>query len=279
MKWIFEQINNIKRFVFMADLFSLQLLKTLLPKTKSTDSFKNFQDVHACVHLPLDKLFLLWYNLNVPNGNYILGVLMRSKNEAVFGEIIEFVNKYFEKNGRSPSTREIEGAIGMSHVTVQRYLQVLRERGEIEYDGHRSVVTQFMREMLDTNRAQMGNSIPCGALDDVIDEEIEHLRLPKAITGEGEFFLLRARGESMIKAGIDNGDLVLIRKQETAKQGNIVAFLYDNEQTTLKRYRQTDDVIYLCPENDAMQPIVIRGEDRAKLRIQGVATGIIKKIE
>ena len=94
---------------------------------------------------------------------------MRSKNEAVFGEIIKFVNKYFEKNGRSPSTREIEGAIWLSHVTVQRYLHVLRERGEIEYDGHRSIVTGFMREMLDTNRAEMGNSIPWGALDDVID--------------------------------------------------------------------------------------------------------------
>ena len=204
---------------------------------------------------------------------------MRSKNEAVFGEIIEFVNKYFEKNGRSPSTREIEGAVGKSHVTVQRYLVTMRERGEIEYDGHRSIVTPFMREMLETNRAQMGNNIPCGALDDVIDEEIEHLRLPKAITGEGEFFLLRARGESMIKAGIDDGDLVLIRKQESATEGKIVAFLYDNEQTTLKRLKYKDDAIYLCPENDSMQPIVIRGEDRAKLRIQGVATGIIKKID
>lgn len=204
---------------------------------------------------------------------------MRSKNEAVFGEIIEFVNRYFEKNGRSPSTREIEGEIGLSHVTVQRYLQVMRERGEIEYDGHRSIVTEHIREMLDTSRVQMGSSIPCGALDDVIDEEIEHLRLPKSITGEGEFFLLRARGESMIKAGIDDGDLVLIRKQETATQGKIVAFLYDNEQTTLKRYKQTDDAIYLCPENDSMQPIVIKGENRAKLRIQGVAVGIIKRIE
>ena len=154
----------------------------------------------------------------------------------------------------------------------------MRERGEIEYDGHRSIVTPFMREMVDTNRVEMGNSIPCGALDDVIDEEIEHLRLPKAITGEGDFFLLRARGESMIKAGIDDGDLVLIRKQETAKQGNIVAFLYDNEQTTLKRYKQTDDAIYLCPENDSMQPIVIRGEDRAKLRIQGVASMVMKDL-
>ena len=203
---------------------------------------------------------------------------MRSKNEAVFGEIIEFVNRYFEKNGRSPSTREIEGEIGLSHVTVQRYLQVLRERGEIEYDGHRSIVTEHIREMLDTSRVQMGSSIPCGALDDVIDEEMEHLRLPKSITGEGEFFLLRARGESMINAGIDNGDLVLIRKQETAKQGNIVAFLYDNQQTTLKRYKQSEDAIYLCPENDSMQPIVIRGEDRAKLRIQGVATMVMKDL-
>jgi repressor LexA len=203
---------------------------------------------------------------------------MRSKNEAVFGEIVEFVNRYFEKNGRSPSIREIEGEIGLSHVTVQRYLQVLRERGEIEYDGHRSIVTEHIREMLDTSRVQMGSSIPCGALDDVIDEEIEHLRLPKSITGEGEFFLLRARGESMIKAGIDDGDLVLIRKQETAKQGNIVAFLYDNQQTTLKRYKQSEDAIYLCPENDSMQPIAIKGEDRAKLRIQGVAIGIYKKL-
>ena len=131
---------------------------------------------------------------------------------------------------------------------------------------------------METNRAQMGNSIPCGALDDVIDEEIEHLRLPKAITGEGEFFLLRARGESMIKAGIDDGDLVLIRKQESATEGKIVAFLYDNQQTTLKRYKQSEDAIYLCPENDAMKPIIIKGEDRKKLCVQGVAIGIYKKL-
>ncbi len=205
---------------------------------------------------------------------------MRSKNEAVFGEIIEFVNRYFEKNGRSPTTREIEGAVGKSHVTVQRYLVAMRERGEIEYDGHRSIVTPFMREMVDTNRVEMGNSIPCGAHDDVIDEEIEHLRLPKAITGEGEFFLLRARGESMIKAGINDGDLVLIKKQsQEPTNDKIVAVLYDGDQTTLKRYKCEKDAIYLCPENDTMQPIVIKGQDRTKLRIQGVAVRVIKELD
>ena len=59
----------------------------------------------------------------------------------------------------------------------------------------------------------------------------------------------------------------------------MVRVLYDNEQTTLKRLKYKDDAIYLCPENDSMQSIVIRGDDCAKLRIQGVATGIIKKIE
>ena len=199
---------------------------------------------------------------------------MRSKNEAVFGEIIEFVNKYFEKNGRSPSTREIEGEIGLSHVTVQRYLHVLRERGEIEYDGHRSIVTPFMREMLETNRAQMGNSIPCGALDDVIDEEIEHLRLPKAITGEGEFFLLRARGESMIKAGIDDGDLVVVKKQIYAEDGDIVVALVDNQNTLKRFYRDNDNrKVILHPENRRMKDIIV--DD---CFIQGVACHVIKSL-
>ena len=203
---------------------------------------------------------------------------MRSKNEAVFGEIIEFVNRYFEKNGRSPSTREIEGEIGLSHVTVQRYLQVMRERGEIEYDGHRSIVTEHIREMLDTSRVQMGSSIPCGALDDVIDEEMEHLRLPKSITGEGEFFLLRARGESMINAGIDDGDLVVIRKQSYADEGEIIAALVDGDSATLKTYYRDDEnkKIVLRAENDDKKkyPDIIRQE----IRVMGVAVYVMKKL-
>lgn len=205
--------------------------------------------------------------------------VMRTKNNSLFDKITEYVDAYFDNNGRSPTTREIESAIKFSRQTVHRYLKVMSEQGEIEYDGHRSIITPHIRAMLNTTSVQMGNSIPCGELSDVAQNEIENIRLPKEITGEGEFFLLRANGTSMINVGIDDGDLVLIRKQESAIDGKIVAFLYDNEQTTLKRLKYKDDAIYLCPENDSMQPIVIRGEDRAKLRIQGVATGIIKKIE
>lgn len=203
---------------------------------------------------------------------------MRTKNNSLFDKITEYVDAYFDKNGRSPTTREIESAINFSRQTVHRYLKVMSEQGEIEYDGHRSIITPHIRAMLNTTSVQMGNSIPCGELNEVVDDELKDIRLPKEITGEGEFFLLRARGESMINVGIDDGDLVLIQKQESATEGKIVALLYDNEQTTLKRLRHKDDAIYLCPENDLMQPIVIRGEDRAKLRIQGVAISVIKNL-
>ena len=204
---------------------------------------------------------------------------MRTKDESLFAVIVDYVNDYFEKFGRSPSTREIEKGTQISRPTVQRYLKALQERGEIEYDGHRGIITQYMREMVDTNRVGMGNSIPCGPMDEVADAELEHIRLPIALTGSGEFFLLRARGVSMINAGIDDGDLVLIRKQATAKHGDIIACLYDSALTTLKRYQPEGDTVYLVPENDTMQPIEIMGKDREKLLIQGVATMVIKSLE
>lgn len=204
---------------------------------------------------------------------------MRTKNGRIFEIIIEYVNGYFEDNGRSPSTREIEHGTGISRPTVQRYLKELCERGEIEYDGHRGIITEYMKEMNETCRVEMGNSIPCGPLDDVTDAELEHIRFPTALCGSGEFFLLRARGESMINAGIDDGDLVLIRKQATAKNGDIIAFMYENEKTTLKRYKIQKDSILLCPENDSMQPIRISGRNRERLTVQGVAVMVLKGLE
>ena len=205
---------------------------------------------------------------------------MRTKNNSLFDKITEYVDAYFDNNGRSPTTREIESAIKISRQTVHRYLKVMSEQGEIEYDGHRSIITPHIRAMLDTTSVQMGSTIPCGELNEVVDNDVKNIRMPKEITGDGDFFLLSAKGTSMINAGIDNGDLVLIKKQShEPSNGKIVAFLYDGDQTTLKRYMREKDAIYLCPENDTMQPIVIKGQDRTKLRIQGVAVRVIKELD
>ena len=205
---------------------------------------------------------------------------MRSRDDSLFGKIVDCVNVYFEENGRSPSTREIEKAVGVSRATVQRYLTALQERGEIEYDGHRGIVTPEMREMIDSNRMEIGSSIPCGPLGEVVEPtEREYIRLPIALTGPGEFFLLYANGDSMENAGIENGDKVLIRQQSTPEEGKIVACLYDNNQTTLKRFhRVSADEVHLIPENEKYQPIVIKGNDLNKLQIQGVATMVMKNL-
>ena len=204
---------------------------------------------------------------------------MRSRNAAYYSTILNFVNRYFDDVGRSPSTREIEAATGISRPTVQRYLRELSERGEIDYDGHRGIITDYMRGASEgTSPVLMGNSIPCGALNEVCDAELESIRMPTALIGQGDFFLLRARGNSMINAGIDDGDLVLIKRCESVRQGRIAAFLYDGAETTLKRYKQDANAIYLIPENDEMEPIVISGADRARLVIQGEAVMVMKDL-
>lgn len=204
---------------------------------------------------------------------------MRSKNTSYYSTIVSFVNNYFDDIGRAPSTREIEAGTGISRPTVQRYLRELCERGEIEYDGHRGIVTDYMRGATEgTSRVLMGNSIPCGMLNEVCDADLESIRMPTALIGNGEFFLLRAKGNSMINAGIDDGDLVLIKRCERVREGRIAAFLYDNSETTLKRFKQDKNYIYLIPENDEMEPIIISGSDRAKLIIQGEAIMVMKDL-
>ena len=204
---------------------------------------------------------------------------MRSKNNAHYTTIVEFVNSYYDNTGRSPSTREIEAGTGISRPTVQRYLRVLCERGEIDYDGHRGIITDYMRSSTEgTSRVIMGNSIPCGSLNEVCDVELESIRMPTALIGNGDFFLLRARGNSMINAGIDDGDLVLIKRCERVREGRIAAFLYDNSETTLKRFKQDKNAIYLIPENDEMEPIVISGSNREKLIVQGEAVMVMKDL-
>ena len=205
---------------------------------------------------------------------------MRNRDNTLFKRIIDYVNDYFEDCGKAPSTREIAQGVGASRPTIQRYLTTMKEQGEIEYDGHRGIITKYMYELMNTNRVQMGNSIPCGPLTEVIDAELDYIRLPATLTGNGDFFLLRASGNSMINAGIDNGDLVLIRKQETARDGQIVALLFESSCTTLKRYhRVSNNEVHLVPENDLLEPIVLKGEQLNALKIQGVATMVMKDLE
>ena len=205
---------------------------------------------------------------------------MRIKDTTLGTRIIEYVETYYSSAGKSPSTREIAEGISVSRPTVQRYLKDLKNAGAIEYDGHRSILTQHIKDNTFANymRIPIVGTIPCGDFNDVVDTSYEYHCFPKTLVGDGDFFLLIAKGDSMKDAGIENGDLVLVSMSNVADNGQIVAVLYDNNQTTLKRLFQSKDSITLHPENKMYEDIVIKGKDRNKVIIQGVAKMIIKML-
>ena len=101
----------------------------------------------------------------------------------------------------------------------------------------------------------------------------EIVNLPTGLFGKGDLFLLHASGDSMTGAGIDDGDLVLIRKQEEARNGDIVVAFVEGEGNTLKRYRQYGNTVFLHPENPKYRDIPL-----LNCKIQGIAINVIKKL-
>ena len=200
---------------------------------------------------------------------------MRTKNSEYFIQIEEFIKEYYEKNGISPSMREISQKVGISCATVQRYLSTMRDEGKIKYSGHRSIMSsQSVRDFGEILKVPVLGRVSCG-LPKYAEENIEeYINLPTSIFGNGNFYILYASGDSMIEAGINDGDMVLIRVQNTADVGDIVVALIDDE-VTLKRY-YPDPVhkrIRLHPENRLMKDIIV-----SDCIVQGVAVKLIKDL-
>ncbi len=197
---------------------------------------------------------------------------MRSKdNETLLG-IKQFVNDYCDENGRGPSVNDVAKKYGVAKVTAQRYLSELRARGEIAQSafGYESIA---LSESRSAQSVPILGAVPCGPLTQV-EEYIEgYVRLPESFVGKGQFYLLKASGNSMIGAGINDGDLVLIRVQETANVGEIIVALVDNE-VTLKRLAYDGNTYYLHPENKRMKDIYPEN-----IEIQGIAVKVIKDLQ
>ena len=196
---------------------------------------------------------------------------MKHRNSEQMDRIIPFVNDFYRDNHRSPSLRQISAGTGIPHMTVKRMLNTLADSGIIDYDGETIVTEETNKQNDETTPVGIIGSIPCGNLS-LEEEAIEEIvNLPVSIFGKGELFLLHARGDSMTGAGIDDGDLVLIRKQEEAQNGDIVVAYLEGEGNTLKRYRIYGKTIFLHPENPKYRDIPLR-----ECRIQGIAVKVIK---
>lgn len=197
-------------------------------------------------------------------------------NQQLLQDIKQFAEQYYFEFGRSPSVREIAAELNVGKSTVQRYLERLKDLGEIDYDGRRGIHTDAM-DKLDTQGVNVGviGSISCGALTFAEQNVTDYFRLPASLLGNGEFFMLRASGNSMINAGIDDGDLVVIRRQAVARDGDIVVALYGDDATLKRFYKDTKNRRFILhPENDMLDDIIVEGD----LIIQGVAVKVIKDL-
>jgi repressor LexA len=189
--------------------------------------------------------------------------------------ILEFIKKEIELKGYPPSVREICEAVNLkSTSTVHGHLEQLEKRGLIRRD---STKPRAM-EVLD-NPLSKGRSVPLvgrvtAGIPILAEENIEdYIVLPQDLVGaEDELFALRVRGESMIRAGILNGDYIIVRKQSHADNGDIVVAMIEDEATVKRIYFERDGV-RLQPENPYYDPIYSR-----KVSVVGKVTALFRKM-
>ena len=194
---------------------------------------------------------------------------MRSKDPEIMKRIVDFVEAYHLDYNSSPSLRVIADGVGIGSTTVYRYLMEMNERGMICYDGKTIRNEKINKSQRGTIRAAVIGRIACG-IPNLAEQHVEgYVNLPESLFGQGNFYILRASGCSMTEAGIDDGDLLVIREQNTAEDGQIVVALVDDE-ATLKRFFHEGDRIRLHPENPQMKDIFV-----TDCRIQGVAVKVI----
>ncbi len=200
---------------------------------------------------------------------------MRSKNPRLMEQIKEFAEDYYREHEKTPSNGVIADALGMGRSTAYYYLVEMAERGMITYENG-VISTENIRKLTpEVNYAALVGSIPCGEPDEREAMVEEYIPLPVSVFGSGDFYVLRASGDSMTEAQIYSGDFIVIEKTNTADVGDIVVALTDERLNTLKRlcFDERRGRYYLHPENPEYEDIYV-----STLSIQGVARHIIKAL-
>ena len=205
---------------------------------------------------------------------------MRHKDPELMNCISSFIGEYYREHHSTPSTRQIASAMGVSPSSGYKYLVAMDKAGMLKYeDGVITDLPKIEKTKTGSFSAPLVGSIRCGDPETEEAQVEMYVSLPEAIFGKGEFYLLRAVGDSMEDAGIQEDDLVLIKKQPACEIGDIVVALDENNENTLKVYggidKKTRKVI-LKYANEAVYPgkvILVK-----KLVVQGVAKNVIKQL-
>ena len=197
-------------------------------------------------------------------------------------KILKFINKKIKESGYPPSVREIAKAVNLSSsATVHSHLKKLEEKGYLKRDPSKpraiSLLSRKGDGSVDTGLKDLVYVPIVGRIAAgkpiLAEENIEDYfpLTPDFLKGRKEVFILHVRGDSMVNAGILDRDYIIVRKQDTAINGEIIVALLEDE-AKVKRFFKTDKKIKLMPENDYMEPIVIND-----VKILGKVIGVIRK--
>jgi repressor LexA len=194
-------------------------------------------------------------------------------------EIFDFIGKYAAKTGYPPTVREIGKAVGLhSSSTVHAHLANLEKIGLLRRDPSKPRAIELLfdkakRTIRPANGLPLVGQVAAGA-PIVAEENIEeYIEVPDIIGGEDGDYILNVRGESMVEAGIFEGDYVVVRPADDATNGEIVVALVGEEEATVKRFFREADHIRLQPENETMEPIIT-----TEAKVLGKVVGVFRKI-
>lgn len=196
-------------------------------------------------------------------------------------EVLKFVKEFMVSHGYPPTVREIGEALGLSSpATTHSHLKGLEEKGYIRKNGSKNraiellVDNEYAKKNEDIVEVPLLGKITAGNPIEAIENPGEYFSLPAyLIPKQKEVFTLKVSGESMINAGIYDGDIVIVERCNTARNGEIVVAMTDENEVTLKTFYKEDGYFRLQPENDTMKPFIFKN-----ITILGKAIGLYRKL-
>ena len=202
--------------------------------------------------------------------------------------ILKFIEKQIRDKGYPPSVREIGKAVGLSSTaTVHGYLAKLTKKGYIKKEDQKGRTLKVLKGgLIDSGKSSpkplyngkelvdvpVVGKITAGAPILAVENVTDTFPIPIDFVGNSESFMLTVRGESMIEAGILDGDYILVKRQDSARNGQIVVALIEDE-ATVKTFYKEKSFIRLQPENSSMDPIIVQD-----CKILGVVGGVFRKL-
>ena len=195
-------------------------------------------------------------------------------------EILTYIKKFIAKNNYSPSIRDICKSVNLnSPATVHAHIKNLIDKGYLKRNNKNNKVLELLVPNEFENSEESTVLIPllgkvtAGNPIEAIENPDEYFPIPTSMLPKNsEVFTLRVSGESMINAGIYDNDIVIIKRENTAKNGDIVVAMNEDNEVTLKRFYKEDGYFRLQPENDLMAPIILNN-----VTILGKAIGLYRK--